>query len=57
MITHKKTSEFFIPDNVDFTAAFARTTHLAIAAHHDDIEIMAHDGILECFGRPDKWFT
>jgi len=34
-----------------------RTTHLAIAAHQDDIEIMAIDGILEAFGQPDKWFT
>ncbi len=35
----------------------ARTTHLCIAAHQDDIEIMAYHGIAECFGRTDRWFT
>ncbi len=38
-------------------AALARTTHLAIAAHADDIEIMAYHGILACFGRADAHFT
>lgn len=38
-------------------AALTRTTHLAIAAHQDDIEIMAYHGIAECFGRQDQWFT
>jgi LmbE family N-acetylglucosaminyl deacetylase len=38
-------------------AALARTTHLAIAAHQDDIEIMAYHGIAECFGRRDRWFS
>jgi LmbE family N-acetylglucosaminyl deacetylase len=30
---------------------------MAIAAHQDDIEIMAIEGILACFQQPDKWFT
>jgi LmbE family N-acetylglucosaminyl deacetylase len=30
---------------------------LCIAAHQDDIEIMAYHGIAECFGQKDKWFT
>lgn len=34
-----------------------RVTHLCIAAHHDDIELMAYHGIGECFGREDKWFA
>jgi LmbE family N-acetylglucosaminyl deacetylase len=38
-------------------AALARTTHLGIAAHQDDLEIMAYPGVLECFGQPDKYFT
>lgn len=38
-------------------AALARTTHLCVAAHQDDIEIMAYHGIAECFGRTDKWFS
>ena len=38
-------------------AALARTTHLCIGAHQDDIEVMAHAGIVECYGRTDKHFT
>lgn len=51
------TAEVFIPDNTSPQEALARTTHLAIAAHQDDIEILAAPGILECFERSDKWFT
>jgi len=49
--------EIHIPSGINKTEALQRTTHLAIAAHHDDIEIMAYDGILKCFGQPDKHFT
>ena len=49
--------EVYIPDGVSRQQALGRTTHLAIAAHQDDIEIMAYHGILECFARDDKWFT
>ncbi|MHB8061698.1 MAG: PIG-L deacetylase family protein, partial [Ruminiclostridium sp.] len=49
-------AEFFIPDNTQIDKAIARTTHMAISAHQDDIEFMAHDGILKCFGKADKWF-
>ena len=34
----------------------ARTTHLGIGAHQDDLEFMAFHGITECFGRGDRWF-
>ncbi len=54
---HLSTAQIYIPDNTPEEQALARTTHLAIAAHQDDIEIMAIDGILEAFGQPDKWFT
>lgn len=37
--------------------ALAKTTHMAVAAHQDDIEIMAFEGIMACFQQPDKWFT
>ncbi len=50
-------SEIYVPDGMAVADALARTTHLAISAHQDDIEIMAIDGILQCFQRPDKWFT
>ena len=50
-------AETFVPDGVDVETALKRTTHLAISAHQDDIEIMAYDGILKCFGKQDNWFT
>ena len=50
-------AEVFVPDGLDEDRALARTTHLAIAAHQDDIEIMAAAPILECFQREDIWFT
>jgi LmbE family N-acetylglucosaminyl deacetylase len=54
---HKTNTDFFVPDGLDEAAALARTTHLCICAHPDDIEIMAYHGVAECFGQPDKWFT
>ena len=52
-----ETAELHIPDGVPEQDALARTTHLAVGAHQDDLEIMAYDGILACFQRPDRWFT
>jgi len=54
---HIPTAEIFIPDGYPAEQALARTTHLAVSAHQDDIEIMAAAPILECFQREDKWFT
>ena len=51
------TAEVYIPDGVSEEQALSRTTHLCIAAHQDDIEIMAAQPILECFQRDDQWFT
>jgi len=51
------TAQLFVPDGLPPEAALARTTHMAIGAHQDDLEIMAFDGILKCFQRPDRWFT
>lgn len=50
-------AEIFVPDGTETKAALARTTHLAVSAHQDDLEIMAIDGILRCFQRSDRWFT
>lgn len=50
-------ARIFIPDNDKEENALAKTTHLAISAHQDDIELMAYHGILQCFGRKDVWFT
>ena len=46
---HKPTADFFVPDGTALAAALARTTHLCLAAHQDDIEIMAYHGIAECW--------
>src|SRR4030042_828653 len=54
---HLSTAEIFIPDELPAEQALRRTTHLAISAHQDDIEIMAAAPILECFQQEDKWFT
>jgi LmbE family N-acetylglucosaminyl deacetylase len=51
-----ETAEIFVPDDLPVSEALARTTHMGIGAHQDDLEIMALDGILECFQRDDKWF-
>ncbi len=50
-------AEIWVPDGVEESQALVRTTHLGIAAHQDDIEIMALEGILAGFGNPEKWFT
>jgi len=50
-------AEIWVPDGVEERRALARTTHMAIAAHQDDVEIMALEGILEGFGSQEKWFT
>jgi len=52
----KESAEIYVPDGLGDNEALARTTHMGIAAHPDDLEIMAMDGILACFGRSDKWF-
>lgn len=51
------TAEVFVPDNLAAPAALARTTHLCLAAHQDDIEIMAYAGIAACYDSPENWFT
>jgi hypothetical protein len=52
-------ADIFVPPHEAMTAeaALARSTHLAIGAHQDDLEIMAHAGIAECFGQASKHFT
>ena len=50
------TAEIFVPDGLPVEEALARTTHMAVGAHQDDVEIMAYDGILKCFQRDDRWF-
>jgi LmbE family N-acetylglucosaminyl deacetylase len=50
-------ADVYVPSGLAPAAALARTTHLCVAAHQDDIEIMAYHGIAECRGRDDRWFS
>jgi len=50
-------AEIWVPDGLSEEAALKRTTHMSIAAHQDDVEIMALEGILAGFGSSEKWFT
>src|SRR5947209_136837 len=50
-------ADVYVPDGGDADVALVRTTHLCVAAHQDDIEIMAYAGIAECFAREDRHFT
>jgi len=50
-------AEIYVPDGLPVDEALARTTHLCLAAHQDDIEIMAAEPILTCFQQNDLWFT
>lgn len=51
------TAEAYVPDGSPLSDASIRTTHLAVGAHQDDLEIMAFDGIINCFQRSDRWFS
>lgn len=45
-----------VPDGEPFPSAIARTTHLGIGAHQDDLEFMAFHGILACYDSATQWF-
>jgi len=50
-------ADSFVPDGADPATALARTTHLCVLAHQDDIEINAYPAVAECFGRADRHLT
>ena len=50
-------AEIYVPDGLAPEKALARTTHLGVCAHQDDLEIMSYDGILQCFQQKERWFT
>lgn len=56
MITLNPLARLTIPDGLTGSPAIARTTHLGIGAHQDDLEFMAFHGILACYDRTDRWF-
>lgn len=50
-------ADVFVPGGTELPSkALARVTHLCIAAHQDDIEIMAHAGISDCLDIAGKAF-
>lgn len=49
MNLHHATADVFVPDGAPIADALARTTHLGIGAHQDDVEFLAMHGILACF--------
>jgi LmbE family N-acetylglucosaminyl deacetylase len=58
MIFSQPNADIFVPDtSLTPEQALARTTHLAIGAHQDDLEIMAYAGITECLDQPDLAFS
>jgi LmbE family N-acetylglucosaminyl deacetylase len=57
MYFSKPSADVYVPDGSPNESAFKRTTHLSIAAHPDDNEMLAYDGILQCFNSTDLWFS
>lgn len=53
----RENQEIYLPDGSDVLEALGRTTHLCVAAHQDDVEIMAFDGILRAFDDPQAYFS
>lgn len=49
--------DILVPDDVPLETALARTTHLAVGAHPDDLEVFAYEGISACYRDPNQWFT
>jgi LmbE family N-acetylglucosaminyl deacetylase len=52
----KPGSEIFIPDGTPLPGAVERASFMGIAAHPDDLEIMAYHGILTCFSSDKDCF-
>jgi len=55
-------ADIYLPETSDSAqlepaAALARTTHLCVLAHPDDIEINAYPAVAECYDRPDRHLT
>lgn len=56
MKLNNESAEIYVPDCTEENKAIERTTHMAIGAHQDDLEIMAYHGIEACFQSDDKFF-
>lgn len=49
-------TDWFIPDGVNQAEALARSSHMGIGAHQDDLEFMAYHGISSCYESEGAWF-
>jgi LmbE family N-acetylglucosaminyl deacetylase len=54
---NSETAEIFVPNGLPEEQALMRTTHLAVGAHQDDLEIMAATPILQCFQSEEECFV
>jgi len=56
---HRPDADVFVPvpGALSPEQALARTTHLCVMAHQDDIEISAYPGVADCYDRDDRHFT
>lgn len=52
LVFSRPEADVYVPAGGDAAAALARVTHLCVAAHQDDIEILAYDGICDCLESP-----
>jgi LmbE family N-acetylglucosaminyl deacetylase len=52
LVFSRPDADVFVPSGSDPVVALARVTHLCVAAHQDDIEILAHDAICDCLDKP-----
>ncbi len=50
-------ADCYTTSGLSLESALKRTTHLCVAAHQDDIEIMAYSGISECYDNNSNHFT
>ncbi len=50
-------ADIFIPNGTAEDDALARTTHLGVGAHADDLELLAGHAILECRQKKDRGFA
>lgn len=50
-------ADLYIPDHVSAAEAQARSSHLGIGAHQDDLEFMAYHGIATCYEQDSAWFS
>ncbi|MEK7704046.1 MAG: PIG-L family deacetylase, partial [Myxococcota bacterium] len=54
---NRDAARLIVPRGGPINEALARTTHLGIGAHPDDLEIMTWHGIAHCYANEANWFS